>query len=246
MKKAIFLVLGACMLMTCLLGCQPNDFVSSADSSDNISDVKSTPLNSNIQAELSEHKEKEDMVLSKASQLSMEQLITKRYSEKEFYEKGVLYRSYQPLVSFHFYLYSISDLFPVECIRQTSDDSIYCIYKTKENGLIYLFFVKRWNEWYMNHAIYSKKSLTLSDFQNIKIGDNRKAIEQIDPIVSTDSQYSQYQFTLHLLKDGVVKIEYELKDGQMLVSNIQRKSDFKLTMDDITYDYSILPQDYIH
>lgn len=180
--------------------------------------------------------------------------IKKQYPEKEFFDKGLIYRFYFPIVSFQHYLFTVEDMFPAECLRETSKNTAYTIYKTQENGLVYLFYQKEFDYWILHHSVYVKKSLSSSDFESVKAGDSLERIGEIDPAAISVKNYSEYPTTsIHLLKDGVAKIDYKKNDdGAFVVSGIKISKDFKLKSEDfgssgdnIIYDFTILAQDYI-
>lgn len=148
-------------------------------------------------------------------------------------------------------LRSMNDADKIQCLRKINDSRYYCIYKTDNGGLFYCFF----NNCALYNAVFSLKALRFSNFNSIKVGSSLEAVDAIDPIVSeilkaSSSQNALMKFTKHLLKDGLLIISYRQENGKYVVSKKEFYPDFKIT-DTIenrqfTYDYSILPQDYIH
>lgn len=262
MKKSFILI---CFILTlCLLSaCGQNkgnqsdgsNVQSSNTSKQNISNGDKAEMTNIDKQVLEEYISKTNSILQKRdNKENYLTKITKTYSEKDFFDNGLIYQFYNPLVSFQHYLYTVEELFPAECVRKISETMVCNIYKTQENGLVYLFFQKEYESWVLHHSVYVKKGLSLSDFSSIKTGDSLESVGKIDPVALSVQKYSEYTlFTLHLLKDGIVKIDYEKNnDGVFVVSNAQKSKDFKLTGKeiglndiDIVYDFTILPQDYI-
>lgn len=262
MKKSPILMLA--VLTLCLLSACGQNKGSQSDSNNtqslnttdqNISSGDKAEMESIEKQIFEEYVAKTNSILQKSDNKENYQTkIKKAYPEKDFFDHGLIYQFYNPLVSFQQYLYTVEESFPAECIRKTSETTAYNIYKTEENGLVYLFFQNEYEAWVLHHSVYVKKKLLLSDFASIKTGDSLESVGKIDPAALSVQKYSAYPlFTIHLLKDGVVKIDYEKNnDGVFVVSDLQKSKDFKLTGKeigsqdiDIVYDYTILPQDYI-
>lgn len=264
MKKSFILI---CFILTLFLlsACGQNKRSQSDGSNAQSSNTPNQNISSGDNAEmtsvdkqvLEEYISKTNFVLQKRdNKENYLTKITKTYSEKDFFDNGLIYQFYNPIVSFHHYLYTVEELFPAECVRKISETMVCNIYKTHENGIVYLFFQKEYEAWVLHHSVYVKKGLSLSDFSLIKTGDSLESVGKIDPAAISVQKYSEYPlFTIHLLKDGIVKIGYEKNnDGVFVVSNVQKSKDFKLTGkeigfdgidSDIVYDFTILPQDYI-
>lgn len=262
MKKSFILI---CFILTLFLlsACGQNKRSQSDGSNAQSSNTPNQNISSGDNAEmtsvdkqvLEEYISKTNFVLQKRdNKENYLTKITKTYSEKDFFDNGLIYKLYNPFVSFQHYLYTVEELFPAECVRQISETMVCNIYKTQENGLVYLFFQKEYDSWVLHHSVYVKKGLSLSDFSSIKTGDSLESVGKIDPVALSVQKNSEYPlFTIHLLKDGIVKIDYEKNnDGFFVVSGVQKSKDFKLTGKeiglsdiDVVYDFTILPQDYI-
>lgn len=241
---------------------QSNNIVPESDTSfkDSIS-KDSTSSSENTQTEsmkslsgsqtasvLSETSQKQDILSSANNNNNYHQLIQtvpfKKFCRNYLYY-GILHdRSCVPSLG------SINKDSNIQCLRKISDSRYYCIYKTDNGGLFYCFF----NNCFLYNAIFSLKTLNYSNFSSIKIGSSLEAVNAIDPIVSEiqkvfQSNNDQIRFSKHLLKDGLLIISYRQNNGKFIVSNMAFYPDFKVkeTVQNrhSTYDYSILPQDYI-
>ena len=90
-----------------------------------------------------------------------------------------------------------------------------------------------------------QKQLDYKDFIDIKVGDKASLVESIDPIISqyvrffdtsSDEFLKGYTIrgagptSIHLLTDGILKIEYErISLGDYKITNIEYKEDFILS-----------------
>lgn len=112
--------------------------------------------------------------------------------------------------------------------------------------MVYLYFEKIYSQWVLHHSVYVKKSLEQSDFQDLRLGDTIEDVEKIDPVAGVVKKYTTFPWTVHLLRDGIIKITYTINDnGIYIISEIQRDDNFELNLDNVVHDYTILPQDYI-
>lgn len=136
--------------------------------------------------------------------------------------------------------------FPTDAIRQTPDKSgVYAVYDTDIGIRLYLFFSNEKNN-YMTldgFPVIMQKKLSFGDFENIRTGDSIRLVEAIDPIVSqyisffdtgTDEALEGYAHkgagaaSVHLLTDGILKIEYKRNKDDYVITNIVYNEDFVL------------------
>ena len=245
------------MLMVCITGCQSNDSTSS-DSLSNASNssVVSVPnVESANVSSLSEYEQKKTEEYNKIfakqnNDTDYHTLITQTIDTKTILSQYGNYDFY-PLLSEWPTIRQYNKHFPIECLRRMSDDRTYCIQKTDAGGLYYAFFYKNC----LISTVYSKKILYQRDFNGIKIGDSIAKVEQIDP-TTTELKDIALKYgrsahkSKHLLKDGLIVIDYQIQDGTYVITEKNIYPDFKLKgkAGDIeySYDHSILPQDYIH
>ncbi len=137
---------------------------------------------------------------------------------------------------------------PTDAIRETqTGESVYCVYDTDIGLRMYLFFSKEKNDYLVldGFPIIMSKVLEYKDFEDIKIGDTSKKVQSIDPITwrhtenwdeAEDEWLSIYieegagPTSIHLLKDGILKIEYKrIESGEYEITDIEYNEDFTLT-----------------
>ena len=158
----------------------------------------------------------------------------------------------------------IFSAFPTDAIRETPDESgVYAVYDTDIGVRLYLFFSKEKNN-YMTldgFPVIMQKKLAYKDFADIQMGDSIKIVESIDPIITqyveffnTGSEaalegYSKMgaePTTIHLLTDGILKIEYKRnEEDDYVITNIIYSEDFVLEGLDGKTCYKISELDYI-
>lgn len=139
--------------------------------------------------------------------------------------------------------------YPIECLRRVRDQT-YSIYK-EGGGLIFVFYDNGCEE---SHCVYMKKKLSSDDFRNVKSETPLSVVEGIDPAAAIWANHAislnSKQFSSdHLLTDGLLRFTYTCqKSGQFQVSKRYFSRNFRCpeNMAVINYNYSILPQDYIH
>lgn len=186
-------------------------------------------------------------------------LITKTYDESDIVARyilpeywGIWADGLSERVSYN----RINSLYPVECIRKCGDH-VYAIYKTKQGGLLYIFFDEGMD---VKHCAYSTKKLSYSDFESVKAGQSVADIEKIDSNVTTLKKYweqqLEYAATTHILTDGVLRIFYHKspQTGEFTVWKTAYSKDFIFSYDtvfedetsDSKLDYRILPSDYVN
>lgn len=163
-------------------------------------------------------------ILNRASDKPMQTLIQHTYTQKD-------------LISFFFYtgsdnfntMIDVADqTFPVECLRRMEDFLAYTVYKTKENGLIYVFYEEIGNL-FARYLFYATKPLLKEDFASIVPGSRLTDVEAIDEgskIVNAINQVplKTKKCSLHLVKGGFMKIDYSSPDfipSNFTVSDIQ-------------------------
>ena len=210
----------------------------------------------NDEFELKQQKEVEK-VMEKISDKPLGELLKNKFDEKDLIE-NYLFHNYNPLMSHQLTLTGINFTHPIECLRLTSNQRIYNVYDTDNGSRLFTFFVgedikKTDGVLYSTAIIY--ESLMRNDFDKIDISLYISDVEKIDKVASLyKSLAHKYELetfeSKHLLKDGLLVIQYSLNDEKKyVVSNIEFYDDFKLVVKDdilgeIIYDYQILPQDY--
>ncbi|MCL2022938.1 MAG: hypothetical protein FWG82_01020 [Oscillospiraceae bacterium] len=186
-------------------------------------------------------------IISRASELPYQQLITTSYPEEDLAPH--IFLGYLSYISV-----PISELdkrHPIECIRLVDENSAYTIHKTNENGLLYTFYYKydeEYPNWHYSHSISMKKNLKLTNFKTIILGSSWKKVNRIDPIVNAHREADD-GVSVHLLQDGVLVVEYfRFLRKLQIVKRMDFYPDFiahapRKGVE--TYDCRILPQDFI-
>lgn len=197
-----------------------------------------------------------EVLLSKAeNKKSLDEMLHTSYPENKIV-RDFLNFGFNPNGSSWLALIDLNKRYSVDCLRKTTDNCLYCVYKTKEGGRLYLFFFSFSSNWAYNYSLYSKKALHYADFSALKPGDSLSAVERIDPACSLYRPvYPLKQInTRHLLKDGILNIDYSRNSaGNYLITRITYSKDFQFkgsrvdkSGNRLTENCTILPQDYIH
>jgi hypothetical protein len=158
----------------------------------------------------------------------------------------------------------IFTVFPTKAIRESEDkEYVYAIYDTDLGMRVFMFFSKEKNNYNTldGFPILMNKSLNYKDFSNIKIGDKASHVESIDPIISeyvptfdrfADDRLMVYTkkgagpTSVHLLKDGILKIEYKrINLGDYEITDIEYNEDFILSGFNGDTCYKIAEIDYV-
>ena len=240
MKKfLVLLLLLALFLSSCGKANLNNDISAENTASKNNNSI----FASMVQESINENKK----ILSKVSKRKKSKLITKSYTEEHIFKKSFLYRLYSPFYGYNPTMDMFDEYFgiKIECVRKVDNDRYYCILKTKENGYAYCFFRGNSSQLILYNSCYMKELLTKSQFDTLKIGDTIESVTKIDSAflslynhyISVESALTQ---SVHLLKDGLLIIEYE----NDVIKKIDFNKDFTYSENGIVYDYKIFKDDY--
>lgn len=145
------------------------------------------------------------------------------------------------------YLNTVISEYPPQIVRTIENNgqkSMYFVYETDDDTRIFVFFFETDNFQYTRgYPIIMKKSLTLTGFSDLQIGDTIDDVEKIDPIASfyrrgydtlSDEQIQKIYVegretisTVHLLSDGIVKITYDRdSNGEYVINHIHKSNEF--------------------
>ena len=240
MKKIFILLL---LLILFLSACGKADL-----NSDTQQGITNGENNKDIIASIKQERVNENKkILSKVSKRNKSKLITKSYTEEHIFKKSFLYRLYSPFYGYNPTMGMFDEYFgiKIECVRKVDNERYYCILKTKENGYAYCFFRGDSSELILYNSCYMKELLTKSQFDTLKIGDTIESVTKIDSaFLSLYNHYISVESTLtqlvHLLKDGLLIIEYE----NDVIKKIDFNKDFTYSENGIIYDYKIFKDDY--
>ena len=167
----------------------------------------------------------------------------------------------------------LQEQLPVECVRETNNK--YVVFEVAEGGRVYVFFKGD----LVNHSVWVKEPLEWKTFKKLDEGDTMADVAGIDPVIAMYSGETPYNvhwiyagkdqegknlysaFSLHLLDDRLVAIQYEtvsadvdrnsLTKDQFVISEIEVFDDFNYIIDregsahSGEYNFTILDQDYV-
>ena len=198
--------------------------------------------------------------------------LAKSYSEKELlYEHGELIgfsqeAYYGPDLSLRFDgIRNIRQNLPTAAIRQRDDDSYYMMFLTEKNYRLYLFFSDAYNKCRSTagYGLVVGKVHSYSDFSNLQEGDSIDDVIAIDDVAALYKEYllkyvkfnpyrageeektGAYSCSLHYLNDGLLKIEYTMKEeGKLIIRKMAYYPDYILKgADNKEVNYKILDED---
>jgi len=157
----------------------------------------------------------------------------------------------------------IETKFPSEAIRESADGSyIYVMYDTDAGARLYLFFSREKEYHFVDgFPVLMNARLSYQDLAGLKVGDSMDIVEGIDPVIAvyrrlfdTGNDIVLENYTkrgapptsIHLLSDGILKIEYarNANDGYT-ITNLTYSPDFVLDGLDGKTCYRIAEVDYV-
>lgn len=105
-----------------------------------------------------------------------------------------------------------------------------------------------------------KETLSYNDFSEIQVGDSIEKVSKIDSIIplynekfekrseiiyERNKEQGIYFTSMHLLSDGILRIDYDRKDGDYVVIDITYNKDFVLEGEYRDSCYKIFEADYL-
>lgn len=240
------------ILILCLAGCQESPLI---DSHYDLEAIK-TLLNS------------DEMI----SEPSLENIKLDKYPAEDFLYDNHCFSFYRDMDYFlsravrFDYTSLIIDEYPPQAIRiigNNEQKSMYFVYETDDGTRVFVFFFEGDNFQYTRgFPIIMKKTLNLEAFSALAVGDSIDDVESIDPIASlykkgydtlSDEMIQQLYVegpenisTIHLLSNGIVKINYiRTADGDYIISKINSSKDFTISVLGGKLCYLIYSSDYI-
>lgn len=149
----------------------------------------------------------------------------------------------------------LNNQFPIECLRQMNDGRYYVIYKTQENGLLYIFFKEFYGTMYYTHCFYWPASIDVTKYQSgdsISLEQARSVDEilarinssqSINAIITGDTSF----YTLHPTETGFIRILYAtLNNDSTYNVSVEVTSNFIFQYENQIFDCSILSMDFPH
>ena len=135
------------------------------------------------------------------------QLLTKEYSEDEL----------QNIIGFEGNINELDSLYPIECLRKYINDNDNVIYWALYRGEDKLAILSFGDDGVKFSEELFELTKTKSDFEEIKVNDSIKKVEEFDPYGSYFSVYassSRNTTSYHYTTDGyMVMIHYCYDDG---------------------------------
>ena len=157
---------------------------------------------------------------------------------------------------------SILTAYPSKAIRAT-DYGYYIMYDTNTGIRLYLFFRQEEHNNYKylsGFPIIMSKKLSYSKFKTLTEGDSIDKVESIDPVTKKYKEFfDEYNdaaleshtemgvgpLSIHLLTDGILKIEYKRSDKSYVITKITYSPDFELECFSGKLKYAINAWDYM-
>ncbi|MFA5676071.1 MAG: hypothetical protein WDA65_06065 [Christensenellales bacterium] len=152
-------------------------------------------------------------------------------------------------------------MYPNPLVRE-NDDYFYLVYDTENENRLFLFYSKeKSNGLFLDaYPIIMKEKLTYGDFMAIKVGDGIEKVGSVDQIIPLyieafnlmpDAYYEKNKkdgacfSSLHLLSDGILKIDYSRKGEDYIIDDITYGADFVLEAKNGKTCYKIFAADYL-
>ncbi len=168
---------------------------------------------------------------------------------------------------------------PVNFLRKTGHGQYYTVCKQKDGGYVYIFFDRPREQSdytvysttdetnvFLYGVLYAEKSLAYEDFQDVKAGDNINKVISIDNAALLSRTLFEWNVSLfgeeyytngadssvHLLTDGILEVQYLIKDGELYVESMNYYEDYmymtsglyRVTGETAYKNLKVLPQDY--
>lgn len=188
------------------------------------------------------------------STLSKEEALTEPISLWSAWRNGILRPFSRPDTTHPLTFSWLEAQFPIQCTRTPTANGAYCLYKTGDGGLLYVFFSKEGTEYRYSHWAYMEQRLKLEDFAHLQLGDLRNEVYLVDPglrtlINATEAyplliQWSPYidketTYSFHILEDCLLVIRYD-KDNRIQQMIVQDDYVYTIKAGDKKMDYSFV------
>ncbi len=192
-----------------------------------------------------------------------------------YYEEQIIYDNLSGIVAgldpmYYYYMshstgtfYSLLYHFPNTAIRKNDNGYAYSIYDTESDTRIFTFLSIfedgkfRVDRSALGGLILMKKTLEYENFKTIENGDGIEVVAEIDSVIplyrksfdliSRHIKAEEYQlFSIHILKDGVIKFIYEKKDNNYVIKDFIYNKNFILQHEIYgEVNYQIAEIDYV-
>jgi hypothetical protein len=152
-------------------------------------------------------------------------------------------------------------MFPDPLVRE-NEDYLYLVYNTENKYRLFLFYSKEKTNGIIldGYPIVLKEKRLYKDFSEIAVGDSIEKVGCIDKIIplyiqifdllpetyyERNKENGKYFSSIHLLSDGILKIDYDRKGEDYIVVSITYGEDFVLEGEAGDTCYKIFEEDYI-
>jgi hypothetical protein len=152
-------------------------------------------------------------------------------------------------------------MFPNPLVRET-EDNYYLVYQSDNNTRLFLFYstINSQGMFLGGYPIIMKEMLSYKDFSEIQVGNSIEKVGSIDSIIpvysesfemvsetvyKTNKEQGIYFTSMHLLSDGILRIDYDRKDGDYVIIDITYNKDFVLEGKYQKTCYKIFEMDYL-
>lgn len=252
-KHGLFLFLFLILLIFSIMGCQKS-----------MSEMGKYYTQSDIKEVL----DSKDYV----SQPRISDIQLDKYPEDEFLFSNHCFSFYRDMDYFlnssarYDSLDAILEEYPPQAVRTIENNgqkSMYFVYETDEGTRLYVFFFETDNyQFTRGYPIVVKKLLKMEDFSALTVGDSMENVEEIDPITSlyrkgydtlSDEMIEKVYIkgkeqisTIHFLKDGIIRINYDRDStGDYIINQIITSDDFIIPVLTGKLCYRVYADDYI-
>ena len=160
---------------------------------------------------------------------------------------------------------SIMYQFPTEAVRSRDEDNYYIMYQTDTGYRMYLFFNESLNQAKtpVGYPVVIGEVHSYDEFSSLRIGDSIDDVVEIDSVASLYKTFlldychfncyrAQEEIkigwksaSIHFLSDGILKIEYTMKEeGKLEIANMEYYSEYQMKdAGERIIDYHILDID---
>ena len=168
---------------------------------------------------------------------------------------------------------------PVNFLRKTGPGQYYTVCKQKDGGYVYIFFDRPRDisdpskyssadetNVFLYGVLYAEKSLSLAEFDDVKVGDSIDKVISIDTAAALIKTLMEWKMvsieqpnytgdcssSIHLLTEGILEVQYTVSNGKLFVKNMLYYEDYMYLAsgsyqyfgEEIHMNLKVLPQDY--
>ena len=184
---------------------------------------------------------------------SYKKLITISYPQEALIKTfGIV--SFPEIDGYTISIKDVEKMFKIQCLRNYSAGKYYIVYKTKENGLFYVFLKKYNTNIFFTHSLYILNNINEQKFLSLKIGDARQKVEDIDSIMKITNSASikanrlfihNTSTSIHFVNGSIYAISYIYKNNIAYIAKIEKLKNKIYTNGNTSLDYTIFSKDTV-